>query len=438
MFLGKEKIVAENLLSKSSSFFARPALCGLMSLLILGACSQFPSDEKPNHSWFKGEVYGTEGDSDAQLATVAYSQGKFDEAENYVIQALRLNPRHPQALMVGALVYEKLGRLNRARQYYEDLIIIGENESTVLGSPDGMPQKMSDIAKTRLRRLNMQQSEFMIENKDGAMTFNISKEAAARQGKSAMEEALFARQQKLVADNQASADADIKAVELLFDDNEKNVISRFLIMQELAEKDMITKQEFLEARQSNIGGLLPLSNKAPAFGINAPVPSPDLIIERINALREAMEARAITPKEFSAERDLIITAILPPEPRLRMQPKAPSKDIMSAAKDLRKLEVISELGLITKNEKAKEKKAIEEGLGLNNIPKNSSVEEKKSDVKKDEKPNQTAEKVESVAIETTATDNQPQSLIPSETESLGGTVEEVQIIVPDVSNPFVR
>ena len=371
MFLGKEKIVAENLLSKSSSFFARPALCGLMSLLILGACSQFPSDEKPNHSWFKGEVYGTEGDSDAQLATVAYSQGKFDEAENYVIQALRLNPRHPQALMVGALVYEKLGRLNRARQYYEDLIIIGENESTVLGSPDGMPQKMSDIAKTRLRRLNMQQSEFMIENKDGAMTFNISKEAAARQGKSAMEEALFARQQKLVADNQASADADIKAVELLFDDNEKNVISRFLIMQELAEKDMITKQEFLEARQSNIGGLLPLSNKAPAFGINAPVPSPDLIIERINALREAMEARAITPKEFSAERDLIITAILPPEPRLRMQPKAPSKDIMSAAKDLRKLEVISELGLITKNEKAKEKKAIEEGLGLNNLPKKS-------------------------------------------------------------------
>ena len=430
--------MAENLLSKSSSFFARPALCGLMSLLILGACSQFPSDEKPNHSWFKGEVYGTEGDSDAQLATVAYSQGKFDEAENYVIQALRLNPRHPQALMVGALVYEKLGRLNRARQYYEDLIIIGENESTVLGSPDGMPQKMSDIAKTRLRRLNMQQSEFMIENKDGAMTFNISKEAAARQGKSAMEEALFARQQKLVADNQASADADIKAVELLFDDNEKNVISRFLIMQELAEKDMITKQEFLEARQSNIGGLLPLSNKAPAFGINAPVPSPDLIIERINALREAMEARAITPKEFSAERDLIITAILPPEPRLRMQPKAPSKDIMSAAKDLRKLEVISELGLITKNEKAKEKKAIEEGLGLNNIPKNSSVEEKKSDVKKDEKTNQTAEKVESVAIETTATDNQPQSLIPSETESLGGTVEEVQIIVPDVSSPFVR
>ena len=89
MFLGKEKIVAENLLSKSSSFFARPALCGLMSLLILGACSQFPSDEKPNHSWFKGEVYGIEGDSDAQLATVAYSQGKLKLKHSFYKQSLQ-------------------------------------------------------------------------------------------------------------------------------------------------------------------------------------------------------------------------------------------------------------------------------------------------------------------------------------------------------------
>ena len=200
------------------SLLFKYSVCGVVSILALNACSLPQSDEKPNHSWFKGEVYGTEGDSDAELATVAYSQGKFDEAENYVIQALRLNPRHPQALMVGALVYEKLGRLNRARQYYEDLIIVGENETTILGSTDGTPQKMSDIAKKRLRRLNMQQSEFMIEDKDGTMTFNISKEAAARQGKSAMEEALFVRNQQLIASNQADADADIKAVEVLFDD----------------------------------------------------------------------------------------------------------------------------------------------------------------------------------------------------------------------------
>lgn len=56
-------------------------------------------------------------------------------------------------------------------------------------------------------------------------------------------------------------------------------------MKELAENDMITKEEFLKARQSNIGGLLPLTNAPAGFTVDKPVPSPDMIIERINALK---------------------------------------------------------------------------------------------------------------------------------------------------------
>ena len=48
----------------------------------------------------------------------------------------------------------------------------------------------------------------------------------------------------------------------------------------------------------------------------------------------------------------------------RLKKKAPAKDIISAAKDLRKLEVIYDLGLITTSEKAKEQKAIEQYLGI--------------------------------------------------------------------------
>lgn len=127
---------------------------------------------------------------------------------------------------------------------------------------------------------------------------------------------------------------------------------------------MITKDEFLNGRMANIGGLLPLTSTPPAYGIGAPVPSPDLILERINALKEAVEARAITPREFSAERNLIIEAVLPPHPRQRLKPKAPSKNILDAAKDIRKLEVIHDLGLITSKEKEKEQKAIEKYLGI--------------------------------------------------------------------------
>lgn len=430
----------------SGKLFNRAVFSALLSLSV-AACAAFDSADKketPNHSWFKGENYGTEGASDAELATVAYSQGKFEDAENHVIQALRLNPRQPQALMVGALVYEQMGRLNRARQYYEDLIIVGGEETSILGTDGTKPERMAEIARKRLRRLNMMQSEFMIEDKDGAMVFNISQEAATRQGKSAIDEALFVRQQKLIAENKADTAADVKAVELLFSDEEKNMISRFLIMNEMAEKDMITQQEFLAAREANIGALLPLTNQGPAFGIDRPVPSSDLIIERINSLRDAMEARAISPQEFSAERNLIVEAILPPNPRLRMQNKAPSKDILSAAKDLRKLEVISELKLITDKEKAAEKAAIEKNLGMSRAATKAKAPATAGKAAPTEAKSQ-AQSASAPAQETQG--KQPELLVPAaaqpqNTPTKDNTtvemVEEnnVQVLVPEVTSPF--
>lgn len=333
---------------------------------LLSSCALFErsANGEPSHSWKEGKNYYSYGDTEANSATVAYSQGNFKTAETHVINALTNNPRHPQALMVGALVYEQLARPNRARQYYEDLILVGGDETTILGSKDGKPHKMSEIAQQRLRLINMNQSEMIIEDKDGSKIFNISEEAAQRQGKSALEEALFIREQSRSLNNKAVSEADVKAVEVLFSDSEKNTISRFLILKELAENDMITKEEFLNGRMSNIGGILPLTNTPGAYGLDKSVPSPDLIVERINALKEAVEARAITPREFSAERNLIVEAILPPRPRQRMKPKAPSKDILSAAKDLRKIEVLYDLNLITSKEKEKEQKAIEKSLGM--------------------------------------------------------------------------
>lgn len=201
-------------------------------------------------------------------------------------------------------------------------------------------------------------------------------------------------------------------------------------MKELAEKDLITKQEFLDGRQANIGGLLPLTNIPPAEGIQAPVPSPDLIIERIDSLKEAVEARAITPQEFSSERDLIVEAILPPNPRQRMKPQAPAKDILTAAKNLRKLDVIRDLGLITKSEQMKEKQAIENYLGIN-----------RADAKKAPTP---------AKAEAKAKDNAPvpQNLLKIQPEAVAAptanaaapkvetAVIQEEVIIPEVSSPF--
>ena len=308
------------------------------------------------------------GSEEAGKATVAYSQGDFAKTEEHVLKALEENPKQQQALLVGALMSEKTGRLNRARQYYEELIIINGNETTILGNEQMLPEKISDVAKKRLRLLEVKQSNLVIEDANGAKGFNISQPAGQAQSRSAIEEALFKREQQKIAEQQPSSEAEIRAVQILFTDQEQNIISRFLILKELAEKDLITKQEFLRARMANVGGLLPLTHKPGAFGIDRSVPAPDVILERIKVLKDAVESRAITPQEFSAERDLIIEALLPPNPRQRMQNKIPSRDVMGAAKDLRKLEILYDLNLITAKEKAAEKAAIEKYLGINRAP----------------------------------------------------------------------
>lgn len=305
------------------------------------------------------------GSAEAQKATVYYSQGQFPEAEKHITKALGENPRQPQALLVGALVYEQLGRPNKARQFYEDLSIYGGEQTSILGTSNGIPERMSDIAQKRLRLINVKQSQLVIEDQNGTKVFNISNESAKVQSRSAIEEALFLREKRNIENKQPSTAEELKSVEVLFNDQEQNVISRFLILKELAEKDLITKEEFLNARMANIGGLLPLTNTPPALGVEKSVPSPDMIIERINVLKDAVESRAITPREYSAERDVMIEALLPPTPRQRLKNKAPSKDILGAAKDLRKLEILYDLNLITSKEKAQEKSAVEKHLGLN-------------------------------------------------------------------------
>ena len=389
---------------------------------LLSSCSFIESHTSPET--YNTLTFGDEGAKEASKATLAYSQGNFNKADEHVQMSLRQNPKNTQALMIGALTAEKTGRLNRARQYYEDIILVAGNDETVLGTDDMQPQKMVDVAKKRLRMLTINQSKLVIENADGTTSFSISEEAANRQGRSALEEALFIREQKNAANNKAVSEADVKAVEVLFTPQEQNIISRFLILKELAENDMITKEEFLAARQSNIGGLLPLTNAPAGITADKPVPSPDVIIERINALKAATEERAITPREFSAERDLIIEAILPPAPRQRLKRQAPAKDLLSAAKNLRKLEVIYDLDLITTKEKQKEQAEIERHLGISPSKTTSTQVTKKIEI------------IPAERLEPQAT--APVSTAPQMPE-LPQTIPEIsapQPLIPDVSSPF--
>ena len=401
------------------------------------------TDEESN--WLVRQ-FEKDGNQEAADATMAYSQGDFKKALELSMDSLKANPRNQQGLLVGALAAEQLGRLNRARQNYEDLIIIDSADTSILGSSTGKPQSFADIAKTRLRSLTIKQSELVIETPNGQMNFNISPAAGNAQSTATIKRAL--------KEKPAPVAKKAPAIDNLFSQQEQNIISRFLVLKELAEKDYITKEEFLTRRMSNLGGLLPLTNMPPAKGIDQPVPAPELIVERINVLKDGVESRAITPREFSAERDVIIEALLPPSPRTRMKPKAPARDILGAAKDLRKLEVLYDLNLITASEKAAEKKAIERYLGIKRDVKKAAAPAAASDVSavsaqaKQNAPvadnvqaNVTEVKttVEEVPIpvtpkiNTVTKGNEAVALI-SKTETL--TPAQVQSGTPNVSSPF--
>lgn len=332
-------------------------LLSTTAVALLAGCAVIDKKDTDKESNWLVRQFEKDGNQEAADATMAYSQGHFKEALELSAASVKANPRNQQGLLVGALAAEQLGRFNRARANYEDLIIIDSTDTSILGSANGQPQPFADIAKTRLRNLTIKQSELIVRSPNGAKSFNISQAAGNAQSKTTIKKAL-----------RKKAPAPAKkapAIDNLFSQQEQNIISRFLVLKELAEKDYITKEEFLTRRMANIGGLLPLTNTPGAAGIDQPVPAPELIVERIDVLKEGVESRAITPREFSAERDVIIEALLPPSPRARMKPKAPSKDILNAAKDLRKLEVLYDLNLITSSEKEAEKKAIEKYLGIN-------------------------------------------------------------------------
>ena len=409
-----------------SRYFTKSLLCAT-ALSLLSACAVVDKKDTPEESnWFV-RLFEKDGQTDADRATLAYSNGLFQKTLEYSTEALKANPRNQQALLVGALAAEKLGRYNKARQYYEDLIIINGTETSILGSSDGQPQKISEIAKNNLRAITIAQSNLTIENRDGTKHFAIAEDAGALQSKATIAQALSKKDIPAVRSQPVGIDD-------IFSPEEQNIVSRFLILKELAEKDFITKDEFLSRRSANIGGLLPLTRQAPGIGIDQPVPSPDLIIERLEILKEGVENRAITPREFSAERDVIIEALMSPAPRQRLKNKAPSKNILDAAKDLRRLEVLSDLNLITDSEHTAEKKAVEKYLGIGRAPtKPAAKPVAKIQPKPADKACNPTEEVKPEVKETVAA--APAKTTVTETVS-PAPVQPVQAAAPDVTSPF--
>ena len=100
-----------------SANFMKKVLYSTVALGMLTGCAVFEKKDTDQESNWLMRQFEKDGNKQATLATVAYSHGEFKQALEHVMDSLKDNPRNQQALLVGALASEKLGRTNRARQY---------------------------------------------------------------------------------------------------------------------------------------------------------------------------------------------------------------------------------------------------------------------------------------------------------------------------------
>lgn len=115
-------------------------------------------------------------------------------------------------------------------------------------------------------------------------------------------------------------------------------------------------------RRTNIGALLPLTSPPPAAGLDRPVPSTEQITGRLKAIGRALEMRAISVAQHSAERAMILDALMPSAPIVIANPGVPPNGIMEAADDVRRLEILRDAGYIGTDEYGRERRAIEQAM----------------------------------------------------------------------------
>jgi tetratricopeptide (TPR) repeat protein len=270
-----------------------------------------------------------DSDHAVDRAMSALSKGDYSTAETYALAALRRNPKDPYALLVAGIAYQNSGRYDLARQYYD--VILTNKPNVMLAIPDATgtitQRPVLDIARTNMDAI------------DKIMGRNLARS---------------------MAESGAGAGAGLRPMPLT--GAEASVSGRFRILKRLLDEDLITPDEYNTRRTANLGALLPLSMPTPGVGLERPIPADIQVVDRLKSLKAAIEAREMLPREAASERQTILDALLPGAPKSRSIPPLPPKDMLDAAESVGRLERLQTQGLITPDEAAKERAAIDRAL----------------------------------------------------------------------------
>ena len=317
----------------------RRKLSGTVSAAVLTVSALICGCSTPGSSLFK---------TDTEQSILSWSAGNHEDAVHYAQKALQDNPNDTYAMMVAGLSYESLGYPNRARAFYEQAAATDSDAISMFGAVRNVPaEELTKAAATRLSAMNLPQAPLAV--------IDPSTQTAA------FTAAAFPAQVRVVTEKTASAapQEKIKGGLDMLSEGDRNIVLRFLTFIRLRDEKYVTEEEWRTRRSVNLGGLLPYTLSPAGKGLDLPAPSGDVIVGRLNALRDALEIRAITPREHAAEREIILEALLPSNPFYRMDPVPVPRDILEGATALRRVEMLQNLKLITPAEAKKEKAAIE-------------------------------------------------------------------------------
>jgi len=320
------------------------------------------TDLLQNSFWANGP---TRSNTSAELGLAELAKGNYIEAETQLRNALKRNPQDVHALLGLGMLYQNNGLTTRARQMYEALLAIrpdDTNQFVVWKSLKTRP--ISEIASVNLALI--ESGGVLTSMGRDSEPQGLAEPGMANMG--AMGQPISGAPSPMAMTARAMPQAPVAQESFAdtgmprFAEADSNIVSRFKTLVALRNQGLITPEEFNTRRQANIGALLPLTSPPPAAGLDRPVPSTEQISGRLRAIGRGLEMRAISVAQHSSERSMILDAMMPAAPVSVANPGRPPQGLLQAADGVRWLEQLREAELISSDEYARERGAIESAI----------------------------------------------------------------------------
>ena len=324
--------------------------------LAVGACGYVQDTEIFDDEFWASSPL--KDNTSAELGLAELGKGNYSAAEHHFRKALKKNPKDVHALLGMGVLYQNTGQNTKAREMYEAILAVRPDASeqfVIWNTANTRP--VSEIASVNLALLQSR-----------GVVAGVEQGAAGREGQAsdvagaAQVSAMMGRNFTQPGATDPAGGTPSSGVMSVLSQGDLNVVSRFKTLGALRDEGLVTVEEYGKRRQANLGALLPLTSPPPAAGLDRPVPSTDQIAGRLRAIGRALEMRAMTIKQHSSERSMIVDALMPSAPVAVANPAPPPQGLMEAADAVRRIEALQGERLISSDEYARERTAIESAM----------------------------------------------------------------------------